>query len=83
MQNNNISPFPQKQKVQIDPRTLETLKCQKKSEGSEEICGNEIFVSAVVMKKLSPIMDPNGKGGIIPVEMLICDKCRRPFLDEI
>ena len=68
---------PQKQKVQLDPRSLETIKCR------DENCGHNVFVKAFIMKRLSPLQDPNGQGGLFPLEMMICDKCRIPFIEEL
>ena len=67
----------QNQKVQLNPRDLETMKCR------DEACGHNIFSKAFVMKRLSPLQDPNGQGGLIPIEMMICDKCRLPFIEEL
>lgn len=38
-------------------------------------CGGMIFDSAVMVKKVSPLLSPTGKEEIIPADMIICRSC--------
>lgn len=38
-------------------------------------CGNDIFMPMMKFKNLSAIASPNGKAGIIPVEVYVCSAC--------
>jgi hypothetical protein len=38
-------------------------------------CGGEIFESALIFKKLSPIISPTGKEEMYPLEVIVCKKC--------
>ena len=56
-----------KQKVQLDLKDGETMKCQK--------CGNKIFIQGYVIKKISAIMSPTGQEVIAPVQVFNCGSC--------
>lgn len=38
-------------------------------------CGNRFFQPVLMFKKISAILSPNGKEGLIPIETCICTKC--------
>jgi hypothetical protein len=40
-----------------------------------ENCGNLTFQEVVLMKKISAIMSPNGKEGIVPIPTFACVAC--------
>ena len=40
-----------------------------------ENCGGEFFKEACVIKRMSPLMSPNGQESIIPVGTFICVSC--------
>ena len=40
-----------------------------------EKCGNKGFRQSMMLKKLSPLMSPNGQEAIIPVAAFACDSC--------
>lgn len=61
-----MKPLP-KQKVQVDLKDAETMKCQK--------CENTIFIQGYVVKKISAIMSPTGQEVIAPVQVFNCGNC--------
>ena len=40
-----------------------------------EKCGNDTFVSAIKLRKLSALLSPAGQETIIPVQIFACMKC--------
>jgi len=38
-------------------------------------CGGKIFVEKLVFKKLSALISPSGNEELIPLPLLICEKC--------
>ena len=40
-----------------------------------EECGNKGFRQTMMLKKLSPLVSPNGQEAIIPVAAFACDSC--------
>ena len=40
-----------------------------------EKCGNKGFRQSMMLKKLSPLVSPNGQEAIIPVMAFACDSC--------
>lgn len=40
-------------------------------------CGCKVFVPALMFKKLSVIMSPTGKEEAVPVEVVMCNECKR------
>ena len=40
-----------------------------------EECGNKGFRQTMMLKRLSPLMSPNGQEAIIPVAAFACDSC--------
>lgn len=53
--------------VQLDLAEQETLKC--------ESCGNYLFIVSYVIKKISAIVSPSGKAGLVPVQVYSCGNC--------
>ena len=51
----------------IDLTHAKTLECEK--------CGGVGFRQTLMLKKLSPLVSPNGKEAIIPVGVFACDSC--------
>jgi hypothetical protein len=39
-------------------------------------CESKVFAPAVVLKKLSALLSPNGKETMIPVQVFMCAKCQ-------
>lgn len=38
-------------------------------------CSNEIFVSKVKIRRVSPMLSPTGQELVMPTEVYICDSC--------
>jgi len=55
------------QQVTVDLSTAENIFCSR--------CGNFAFLPSVTFKKLSAIMSPTGKEGVVPVETFMCSEC--------
>jgi hypothetical protein len=62
-------PTPNQTKLQITPemmKAFKTLMCD---------CGGMIFQTALVLKKVSPLIAPSGKEELTPIEVLVCKNC--------
>ena len=53
--------------VKVDLKQADTVKC--------EDCGNYLFITAHVIKRLSPIISPTGQEALIPVQVYSCGNC--------
>ena len=63
-------PLPKAQtEIQVDLKDAETMKC--------EDCGNSVFISAIFIKRLSPIVSPTGQEALIPIQVYSCGNCGR------
>ena len=51
----------------IDLTHAKTLECEK--------CGCKGFKQTLMLKKLSPLVSPNGQEAIIPVGVFACEAC--------
>jgi|TARA_R110000851_G_scaffold308635_1_gene467610 predicted RNA-binding Zn-ribbon protein involved in translation (DUF1610 family) len=40
-----------------------------------EDCGNAVFIPAVFLRRLSPLMSPTGKEAMIPIQVYSCGNC--------
>ena len=61
-------PFQQPQsEVKVDLSKADTIKCDD--------CGNYIFITGHVIKRLSAIMSPTGQEAMIPVQVYSCGNC--------
>ena len=40
-----------------------------------EACGNDTFIPAFKMRKLSALLSPHGKETMIPINVFACNKC--------
>ena len=38
-------------------------------------CGNAVFIPAVFLRRLSPIVSPTGKEAMIPIQVYSCGNC--------
>ncbi len=38
-------------------------------------CGNKIWASAVVLKKLNKLISPSGNDELVPISVFICSRC--------
>jgi len=57
----------QQPQVQINPQDLEDVVCDK--------CGNQTFTPAMLFKKISAVLSPNGQKALFPLEVYKCDEC--------
>ena len=55
------------QEVQVDLSKADTIKCDD--------CGNYLFITSHVIKRLSPIMSPTGQEALVPVQVYSCGNC--------
>jgi len=55
------------QEVQVDLTKADTIKC--------EDCGNYLFITANVIKRISPILSPTGQEALVPVQVYSCGNC--------
>ena len=53
--------------VSVDLSKADTIKCDD--------CGNYLFITSYVIKKVSAIMSPNGQDVIAPVQVYSCGNC--------
>jgi len=51
----------------LDLAKADTLNCQA--------CGNYLFITSTIIKKISAIMSPNGQEGLVPIEVFSCGNC--------
>ena len=56
-----------KQQVQVDLKQAETIKCSD--------CGNYLFITSFILKRLSALVSPNGQEALIPVQVYSCGNC--------
>lgn len=45
-------------------------------------CGGRYFKSLIVLKHLSRILSKDGQDNIIPMQVLVCDKCGKELDDQ-
>ena len=64
-----MKPFPgaPKNVVKINLEDQETMKCDN--------CGNYLFITSFVIKKISAIVSPTGQAGLVPVQVYSCGNC--------
>ncbi len=53
--------------VKVDLSKADTIKC--------EDCGNYLFITANVIKRISPILSPTGQEALVPVQVYSCGNC--------
>ena len=59
-------PLPSQQ-VKVDITKAETVKCG--------YCGNALFISSTIIKRLSALLSPTGQEAIIPIDVYSCGDC--------
>jgi hypothetical protein len=42
-----------------------------------EYCGNYLFISSTIIKRISPIISPTGQEAIVPIDVYSCGNCGR------
>ena len=60
-------PRSQQTQVQVDLSKADTIKCDD--------CGNYLFITANVIKRISPILSPTGQEALVPVQVYSCGNC--------
>ena len=58
---------PTQREVQVDLTKADTVKCDD--------CGNYLFITSHVIKRISAIMSPTGQEAIVPVQVYSCGNC--------
>ena len=53
--------------VQVDLREADTIKCDD--------CGNYLFITSFILKRLSAIVSPSGEEALVPVQEYSCGDC--------
>ena len=53
--------------VKVDLTKADTIKCDD--------CGNYLFITSHVIKRISPILSPTGQEAIVPVQVYSCGNC--------
>jgi hypothetical protein len=61
-----MKPLPRAE-VQVDLKKADTIKCDD--------CGNYLFITASVIKRISPILSPTGQEALVPVQVYSCGNC--------
>tara|TARA_R100001443_G_scaffold87712_1_gene94270 strand:- start:797 stop:1072 length:276 start_codon:yes stop_codon:yes gene_type:complete len=56
-------------------RNLEGLKLKDLDDVVCSECGNPTFIQVHLLRKISAVMSPNGKGGFLPVPIFQCANC--------
>lgn len=64
------------EQFQINMDSLQKYEC--------EHCGCAFFIESLELYKVSPLLSPDGKTGIVPQPVLVCLECRQKveFGDE-
>jgi hypothetical protein len=70
--NLNEIPSSEQQSPRVDINAAEWAKCT---------CGGMVFTSAVMVKRISPLLSPTGKEEIAPLDIIVCKTCDKipPF----
>ena len=58
---------PQGAQPQVDLSNADTIKC--------EDCGNYLFITSNVIKRISAIMSPSGQEALVPIQVYSCGNC--------
>ena len=53
--------------VSVDLSKADTIKCDD--------CGNYLFITSNVIKRISAIMSPTGQEALVPVQVYSCGNC--------
>jgi hypothetical protein len=65
--NNQQKQQPPQAKINIKAEDLEDVTCDN--------CGSKVFREAIMFKKVSAIVSPNGQEQLVPVQIFRCDDC--------
>ena len=58
---------PAQTEVKVDLSKADTIQCDD--------CGNYLFITANVIKRISPILSPTGQEALVPVQVYSCGNC--------
>jgi len=47
-------------------KTAFTIECE---------CGSKIFIEKIIIKKISALISPSGNEELVPMPIMVCDKC--------
>ena len=61
-----MKPLP-KAKQTVDLSKADTIKCDD--------CGNYLFITSYVIKRVSAILSPTGQEGLVPIQVYSCGNC--------
>jgi DNA-directed RNA polymerase subunit RPC12/RpoP len=61
-----MKPLPKPQQT-VDLSKADTIKCDD--------CGNYLFITSFVIKKVSAILSPTGQEGLVPIQVYSCGNC--------
>ena len=64
-----VNKQPQQAQVKVDLKQAETMKC--------EYCGNYLFISSTIIKRISPLVSPTGEEALVPIDVYSCGNCGR------
>ena len=53
--------------VKVDLKQADTIKCDD--------CGNYLFITSFVIKRVSAILSPTGQEGLVPIQVYSCGNC--------
>jgi len=54
-------------KIKVDLKNAINMEC--------EVCQNDHFVPAFIIKKIPALLSPSGQEMIVPIQVFKCDKC--------
>jgi hypothetical protein len=60
-------PTTEKVNAQMDIKQTEPVECDK--------CKNQSFQEAIMLRKVSAILSPSGKSGLLPIPIFVCNSC--------
>lgn len=40
-------------------------------------CGGHVFNNSMMLKRVSSLISPTGKEELVPVEIIVCDSCKK------
>ena len=58
----------EKEDLQVNIKDADDIVCEK--------CEGNYFVPAFIIKRISPLMSPTGKGMFAPVQLFQCSACK-------
>jgi hypothetical protein len=65
--------FDQKQPIQAPRITPDIIRNSPTIECEE--CGGKLFTEKLMFKKISALISPTGKEEVVPMPLLVCEKC--------